>query len=106
MVQWYELSVLWPLSVASLLTFHVQMFLMLRAQVAQPAPASKWTSAAARTIPCAVIALLILHFPAIFEFSGGVRAPFVLSTAVYLAALVAATAFASLHLYRHMEIEP
>ncbi|UCG49768.1 MAG: hypothetical protein JSU94_08290, partial [Phycisphaerales bacterium] len=106
MVQWYELSVLWPLSVVSLLAFHAQMFLMLKGQLTRPAPASKWTSAAALTLPCALVVLLI--FAHMYASSGGAGLPprLVLAAAVYLATLVAATTLASLHLYRHMEIEP
>jgi len=108
MVQWYELSVLWPLAIVSLAAFQIQMFLMLRARTLQTAALPKW-----RKVPTyAIICFFAFAFSGGFHLvvravSDGFVAPIYLGKAAlfYMFTLTVLTTLTSVRCYRHIEIE-
>ncbi len=108
MVQWYELSVLWPLAVVSLTAFQIQMFLMLRARTLQTAALPKWKKVPTYAIICFFALAFLGGFHVVVSaVSNGPTAPARLGNAVlfYMLTLTVLTTLTSLHCYRHIEIE-
>jgi len=108
MVQWYELSVLWPLAIVSLTAFQIQMFLMLRARTLQTASLPKWRKVATYAIVCFIALVFLGGFHVVVSaVSNGPTAPARLGNAVlfYMLTLTLLTTLTSLHCYRHIEIE-
>ncbi len=108
MVQWYELSVLWPLAIVSLTAFQIQMFLMLRAGTLQTASLPKWRKVATYAIICFFALAFLGGFHVVVSaVSNGAAAPTYLGNAVlfYMLTLTLLTTLTSVHCYRHIEIE-
>jgi hypothetical protein len=108
MVQWYELSVLWPLAIVSLTAFQIQMFLMLRARTLQTASLPKWKKVATYAILCFFALAFLGGFRLVASaISHGATAPAHLGNAAlfYMLTLTVLTTLTSLHCYRHIEIE-
>ena len=108
MVQWYELSVLWPLAIFSLTAFQIQMFLMLRARTLQTASLPKWRKVATYAIVCFIALVFLGGFRVVASAAlHGATAPAHLGNAslFYVLTLTVLTTLTSLHCYRHIEIE-
>ncbi len=108
MVQWYELSVLWPLAVVSLTAFQIQMFLMLRARTLQTASLPKWRKVVTYAIVCFIALAFLGGFRVVASTAlHGAIDPAHIGNAVlfYVLTLTVLTTLTSLHCYRHIEIE-
>ena len=104
MVERFELSILWPLALASVITFHIIMFLMFRGMVLH-ATASRWRA----VITKVALALLLMVFlgdgdhMVIAGFGGGLN--FGHLVIIYAFVLIALCTATSLDCIKHMEIE-
>jgi len=108
MVQWYELSVLWPLAIVSLTAFQIQMFLMLRARTLQTASRPKWRKVATYAIVCFIALVFLGGFHVVGSVvSNGATAPARLGNAAlfYVLTLTVLTTLTCVQCYRHIEIE-
>ncbi len=108
MVQWYELSVLWPLAIVSLTAFQIHLFLMLRARTLQTASLSKWKKVATYAILCFFALAFLGGFHVVVNTAlDGTTAPARLGNVAlfYVLTLTVLTTLTSLHCYRHIEIE-
>ncbi|MHC4153881.1 MAG: hypothetical protein ACYST6_02985 [Planctomycetota bacterium] len=108
MVQWYEVSVLWPIGLVSLIAYEIQMFLMLRGWILLGASASRrrtmagWASAGF----IGLTLLLGVFFPRGVGASGFLMpASLQMGIGIYTIILAGLATAASAKCYRHMEIE-
>ena len=96
MVKWYELSVLGPIALFSILGYQVVMFLKLRWRIVNARP-SMW-----RDILGTALAIVLCGPILIGIFTSSEPIPYRLT---YVALVTIAGTLASLHCYQHLEIE-
>ena len=113
MVRWYELSVLWPVALASLFAYQAMLFIMVRSRLLRsPRPKYAGSMRALRTI---VHVMLIAAF-AIVVLLGGLWAVRLAPTGVsllpaaplvlpYVAVVTVMTTLGGLSCYRQLEVE-
>ncbi len=107
MVERYELSVLWPMALASVITFHIVMFLTLWGYLGyNPGNARPWHGVIVK-IALALILMTFLgggHIAGAI-LTGGARLRIGDLAVVYAAAVTVMCTGASLNCCKHMEIE-
>jgi hypothetical protein len=96
MVKWYELSILGPITLFSILGYEVVMFLKLRWRIVNARP-SMW-----RDILGTALAIVLCGPILIGIFTSSEPIPYRLT---YVALVTIAGTLASLHCYQHLEIE-
>ncbi len=96
MVKWYELSVLGLIALYSILSYQIFMFLKLRLRIVSGRPRT-WRNLL-ETGLLVVLCLQFLNILNVFGFQDHVMV-------VYAALVTILGTLASLHCYRHLEIE-
>ena len=108
MVQWFELQVLWPVGLCSLLAYEIGMFLKLRAEILATR-SNRWQDTLVQWLASA-LTVLLLFLPV---FSSAI-APIseVLSNRMvifgllaYVATITILATAASVHCYSHLEVD-
>lgn len=108
-VQWFELEILWTAGVFSLLAYEIQMFLKLRAEVLKFRP-DTWLDTFAKWFPIALTVLFLLlplfaltMEPTASEITTNRTATLGILAFVFIITIL--TTSASVHCYRHLEVE-
>ena len=96
MVKWFELSVIEPIALFSILGYEVVMFLKLRGSIVSVHPPT-WRDILGTVL---VIALLVLILAVFFTHSVPIHYRLIYATLVTIVGTLA-----SLHCYQHLEIE-
>jgi hypothetical protein len=108
MVQWYELSVLWPIGLVSLIAYEIQMFLMLRGWILRRTRPAQWGATAGYASLSLLALLLVLgpHFTGIQAGAGpGMPESIRVGIGAYTIILTGLATLACAKCYLHMEIE-
>ena len=110
MVWLFELQILWPVGLFSLLAYEVQIFLKLRAEILATRP-NGWLNTLSQRIAIALTVLLLLLFFVPFAMQPVLEAPLIgraitLFLLAYVVAITILATVASAHCYRHLEVEP
>ena len=108
MVERFELSILWPIALASIITFHIIMFLIARGRISNPNGSTR-TGRLVVKIVLLVIFMIFVGGTGIRVASGGhgSSAPTqsVAFLLIYATAVILLSVPGSLNCYRHMEIK-
>jgi len=110
MAWWFELQVLWPVGLFSLLAYEVQMFLKLRAEILTTRP-KRWPNILANGVVIALTALVLLpqfldpRYDQWYQTWEGADRVVNLVLMVYIAIITILATAASLHCYCHLEVE-
>jgi hypothetical protein len=104
MVAPFELIVLWPLSVASLISFHISMFMVVRGRVLSPGSGAGWKRYAVNIVCLMLLAVYMGGIQIAADTSSGHAFGLVHWAVAYALVVTVMATAASLDGYRNMDI--